>query len=104
MYLVKLVKLSLKSQFIVGTSHLAINIWQHGHHDWSSTAVHVQLMDFIWNLTDKGGFGIAERTRQMGRCCSVAKLGQTPREPTDCSTPGFPVLYHLLEFAQTHVC
>ena len=22
----------------------------------------------------------------------------------DCSTPGFPVLHHLLEFAQTHVC
>ena len=21
----------------------------------------------------------------------------------DCSTPGFPVFYHLLEFAQTHV-
>ena len=23
--------------------------------------------------------------------------------PLDCSTPGFPVLHHLLEFAQTHV-
>ena len=23
--------------------------------------------------------------------------------PRDCSTPGFPVLHHLLEFAQTHV-
>ena len=23
--------------------------------------------------------------------------------PMDCSTPGFPVLHHLLEFAQTHV-
>ena len=23
--------------------------------------------------------------------------------PTDCSTPGFPVLYYLLELAQTHV-
>ena len=23
--------------------------------------------------------------------------------PTDCSTPGFPVLHHLLELAQTHV-
>ena len=22
--------------------------------------------------------------------------------PMDCSTPGFPVLHHLLEFAQTH--
>ena len=24
--------------------------------------------------------------------------------PMDCSTPGFPVLHHLLEFAQIHVC
>ena len=24
-------------------------------------------------------------------------------DPMDCSTPGFPVLHHLLEFAQTHV-
>ena len=24
-------------------------------------------------------------------------------QPMDCSTPGFPVLHHLLEFAQTHV-
>ena len=23
--------------------------------------------------------------------------------PMDCSTPGFPVLYYLLEFTQTHV-
>ena len=24
-------------------------------------------------------------------------------DPMDCSMPGFPVLHHLLEFAQTHV-
>ena len=24
-------------------------------------------------------------------------------DPMDCSTPGFPVLHHLLEYAQTHV-
>ena len=35
--------------------------------------------------------------------CSVAKLCLTLCDPMDCSTPGFPVLYHLLEFAQTHV-
>ena len=26
-----------------------------------------------------------------------------PSDPVDCSTPGFPVLHHLPEFAQTHV-
>ena len=35
--------------------------------------------------------------------CSVAKLCPTLCDPMDCSTPGFPVLHHLLEFAQTHV-
>ena len=36
-------------------------------------------------------------------CCSVPKLYLTLCDPMDCSTPGFPVLYHLPEFAQTHV-
>ena len=36
-------------------------------------------------------------------CCSVAKSCLTQRDPTDCSTPGFPVLHCLPEFAQTHV-
>ena len=33
----------------------------------------------------------------------VAQLCQTLGHPMDCSTPGFPVLHHLLDFAQTHV-
>ena len=36
-------------------------------------------------------------------CCSVAQSCPTLFNPMDCSTPGFPVLHHLLEFAQTHV-
>ena len=36
-------------------------------------------------------------------CCSVAKSCLTLCDPTNCSTPGFPVLYYLLKFAQTHV-
>ena len=35
--------------------------------------------------------------------CSVAKSYLTLCDPMDCSTPGFPVLHHLLELAQTHV-
>ena len=34
---------------------------------------------------------------------SVAQLCSTLCNPADCSTPGFPVLHHLLEPAQTHV-
>ena len=36
-------------------------------------------------------------------CCSVAQLCLTLCGPMDCSTPHFPFLYHLSEFAQTHV-
>ena len=34
---------------------------------------------------------------------SVAQLCLTPCNPMDCSTPGFPVLHYLPEFAQTHI-
>ena len=36
-------------------------------------------------------------------CSSVAKLCPILCDPTDCSTPGFPVLHYLPEFAQSHV-
>ena len=36
-------------------------------------------------------------------CCSVTQLCPTLCDPMDCSTPGFPVLYHIPELAQTQV-
>ena len=36
-------------------------------------------------------------------CCSVVQSFPTLCDPMDCSTPGFPVLHYLSEFAQTHV-
>ena len=36
-------------------------------------------------------------------CCLVTKLCLTLCDSMDCSTPGFPVLYYLLEFDQLHV-
>ena len=36
-------------------------------------------------------------------CCSVAQLCPTLWDPVDHTTPGFSVLHHLLELAQTHV-
>ena len=36
-------------------------------------------------------------------CCSVAQLCSTLCDAMDCSMPGFSVLHHLLELAQTHV-
>ena len=39
-----------------------------------------------------------------GGCfCSIAKVCLTLYDPIDCSTPGFPVLHSLLEFAQVRV-
>ena len=36
-------------------------------------------------------------------CCSIARSYPTICHPMDCSTPGFPVLYHLPKFGQTNV-
>ena len=36
-------------------------------------------------------------------CCSVTQSCLTLRDPTDSSTPGFPVLHHLPELVQTHI-
>ena len=36
-------------------------------------------------------------------CCSVANSCPILWDPMNCSTPGFPVLHYLPEFAQTHV-
>ena len=36
-------------------------------------------------------------------CCSVTQSCPALCNPMDCSTPGFPVLYHLQDLAQTHV-
>ena len=36
-------------------------------------------------------------------CCSVTKAYPTLCNSMDCNTPGFPVLHHLPQLAQTHV-
>ena len=36
-------------------------------------------------------------------CCSVAELYPTVCDPMNCTTPSFPVLHYLPEFAQTHI-
>ena len=44
-----------------------------------------------------------ELTSFVSCCCSVTQSCLTLCDPMDCSTPGFPVLQHLPEFAQTHI-
>ena len=40
---------------------------------------------------------------ELRRCCSVSRSCPTLCNPINWSSPGFPVLHHLLEFAETHV-
>ena len=53
----------------------------------------------------RGGDGLNRANKHLFPCCcySVAQLCPTLWDPMDCSTPGFPVLHHLPELAQTHV-
>ena len=53
----------------------------------------------VWNTYNVFFFWFLMATH----CCSVAKLCWVVWHPMDCSTPGFPVLHHLPELAQTHV-
>ena len=48
-------------------------------------------------------FIFQETLNQWVQFSSVAQLCPTLCNPMDCSTPSFPVLHYLLEFAQTHV-
>ena len=47
--------------------------------------------------------GESEAANTGDHCYSAAQSCLTFCDPMDCSTPGFPVLPHLLELAQTHV-
>ena len=67
--------------------------------DWTSLA----LPFFgIREKTDLSVF-IPKTERQKCYCCSVTQLCLTLWDPMDLSTPGFSVLHHLPELAQTHV-
>ena len=53
--------------------------------------LHVYLFIFSWRIIAL-------------KCCIVVLLfSPTLCDPMNCSTPGFPVLHHLLEFTQTHL-
>ena len=54
-------------------------------------------------MTKKKAFPKENWPSTFSGTCSVAKSCLALCNPTDCSTPGFPILHHLLEFTQTHV-
>ena len=46
---------------------------------------------------------VAKYLDQPCCCCLVAQFCPNLGNPMGCSTPGFPILHHLLQFAQTHI-
>ena len=42
-------------------------------------------------------------TNGWQHCFSITQLYLILYNPMECSMPGFPVLYHLMELVQTHV-
>ena len=68
--------------------------------DWN------KLYSFDWGATLhvwKQNRETEKKKTFMYFCCSVTQSCPTLCDPKHCSTPGFPVLHYLLEFAQTHV-
>ena len=69
------------------------------------TAGLILLSKPYWGAEDDPSLQIAsEFTCSPSPCCSsVAQSCPTLCNPMDCSMPGFPILHHLPELAQTHL-
>ena len=72
--------------------------------------IHLGLNNYTWWILRLIDFWIKQRFRwghfilcNLNKycCCSVTKLCLILCNSMDCSTPGFPVIQYLLEFAQT---
>ena len=57
----------------------------------------------VWDGLPKPRICCFYLSNTMSYCCSVAQSCPTLCSPIDWSMPGFPILHHLLELAQTHV-
>ena len=56
----------------------------------------------LWTYLGYPVLAVFNKTSEIC-CCLVTQLCLTLCNPMDCNTPGFPVLHHLLEVAQTYV-
>ena len=72
---------------------LGICIYSVNYVLFSSTGRNLKYREARWSLN----------VRLTICYCSVAQLCPPLCSPMDCIMPGFPVLHHLLELAQTHV-
>ena len=62
----------------------------------------LSVLLFIFGSSDVGHINILSYWIFLVHC-PVSKFCLTLRDPMDCNMPGFPILYHLPEFAQIHV-
>ena len=83
---------------------------EHRRHRWRFPWAHQgkQSMERRWSSNSLGivhEMSDCEHSAVLGGCCcSVTQSCLTLCNPMDCSTPGFPVLHYLPEFAQTLIC
>ena len=86
-----------------------LHCWRHFDHPMEAVFVRFSSVNLPFSLPFHIGFWGRKSpltfTLEEHRicCCSVAKSCLTLCNPMGCSTPGFPVLHHLPEFAQVHV-
>ena len=92
--------------------------WQELHESLSYTLIHVSHtgsnQSFVFSVKEQCGSNVSISCLHLffvraatdlidDVCCPVPQLCLTLCNPMDYSTPGFPVLHYLSEFAQTHV-
>ena len=79
------------------------------HGSWALSQL---LLHFLWIYFQKRGAALycgsifnflVTSTTVFSSCSSVTKSCPTLCDPRDCSTPGFPVLHNLPEFAQIQI-
>ena len=66
------------------------------------SVLYLKIFGKVTTLRSPGGYQ-REPFQYPIFCCLVVKLCLTLCDPMDCSMPGFPVLYLLLEFVQIHM-
>ena len=74
------------------------NVWQ-----TKTKEAHIRCPKCSIFTVSKGSASI--RLMQSPMCVySMTQLCPTPRDPMDCSSPGYSILHYRPEFAQIHVC
>ena len=71
---------------------------------YAPVVIHLNLSSSVDPATPPEGCAGCLHSEVLGLpCCSLTQSCLTLWDSTNRSTPGFPVLHHFLEFAQTHI-